>query len=40
MSKKWFIEMHNEECGPMFIFFIALGFFLPLAARTPRNIAL
>ena len=33
---KWLIEMHNEECEPMFItFFVALGFFLLLAARKP-----
>jgi glycopeptide antibiotics resistance protein len=33
---RWLIEMHNEECEPMFItFFIALGFFLILAARKP-----
>lgn len=35
---KWLIEMHNEECEPMFItFFVALGFFLLLAARKPRE---
>lgn len=34
---KWLIEMHNEECEPMFItFFVALGFFLLLAARKPE----
>jgi hypothetical protein len=34
---KWLIEMHNEECEPMFItFFVALGVFLLLAARKPR----
>ena len=33
---KWLIEMHNEACEPMFIsFFVALGFFLLLAARKP-----
>ena len=33
---KWLIEMHNEECEPMFItFFVALGAFLLLAARKP-----
>src|SRR5579884_3467172 len=35
---KWLIEMHNEECEPMFIsFFVALGFFLLLAARKPAE---
>jgi uncharacterized membrane-anchored protein YitT (DUF2179 family) len=35
---KWLIEMHNEECEPMFItFFVALGVFLLLAARKPRK---
>lgn len=35
---KWLIEMHNEECEPMFItFFVALGVFLLLAARKPRE---
>lgn len=35
---KWLIEMHNEECEPMFItFYVALGFFLLLAARRPRE---
>lgn len=35
---KWLIEMHNEECEPMFItFFVALGFFLLLAARRPAE---
>ena len=35
---KWLIEMHNEECEPMFItFFVALGFFLLLAARNPKE---
>lgn len=35
---KWLIEMHNEECEPMFItFFVALGVFLLLAARNPRT---
>lgn len=33
---KWLIEMHNEECEPMFLtFFITLGVFLLLAAREP-----
>ena len=33
---KWLIQMHNEECEPMFItFFVALGVFLLLAARKP-----
>ena len=33
---KWLIEMHNEECEPMFItFFVTLGVFLLLAARKP-----
>ena len=33
---KWLIEMHNQECEPMFItFFVALGCFLLLAARKP-----
>jgi hypothetical protein len=37
-NSKWLIEMHNEECEPMFItFFVALGFFLLLAARKPRE---
>ncbi|MBV8812483.1 MAG: hypothetical protein JO033_27750, partial [Acidobacteriaceae bacterium] len=37
---KWLIEMHNEECEPMFItFFVALGVFLLLAAKTPERIA-
>lgn len=32
----WLIEMHNEECEPMFIsFFVALGAFLLIAARRP-----
>ena len=35
---KWLIDMHNEECEPMFIsFFVALGVFLLLAARKPRE---
>jgi hypothetical protein len=35
---KWLIKMHNEECEPMFItFFVALGVFLLLAARKPRE---
>jgi hypothetical protein len=34
---KWLVEMHNEECEPMFItFFVALGVFLLLAAREPK----
>jgi len=33
---KWLIQMHNEECEPMFItFFVAVGVFLLLAARKP-----
>ncbi len=33
---KWLLQMNNEECEPMFItFFVALGFFLLLAARKP-----
>jgi 4-amino-4-deoxy-L-arabinose transferase-like glycosyltransferase len=33
---KWLIEMHDNECGPMFLsFFVALGVFLLLAARKP-----
>lgn len=33
---RWLIQMHNEECLPMFIvFFVALGVFLLLAARRP-----
>ena len=35
---KWLIEMHNEECEPMFItFFVVLGVFLLLSARRPRQ---
>jgi hypothetical protein len=35
---KWLIEMHNEECEPMFItFFVALGVFLLLAAKKPKR---
>jgi hypothetical protein len=35
---KWLIEMHNEECEPMFItFYVALGVFLLLAAKKPRE---
>jgi FtsH-binding integral membrane protein len=35
---KWLVEMHNKECEPMFItFLVALGFFLLLAARKPRE---
>jgi glycopeptide antibiotics resistance protein len=37
-NSKWLIEMYNEECEPMFItFFVALGFFLLLAAKKPRE---
>jgi hypothetical protein len=33
---KWLIEMHNEECEPIFLtFFVTLGVFLLLAARKP-----
>jgi hypothetical protein len=33
---KWLIEMHNNECEPMFItFLVALGMFLLLAVRKP-----
>lgn len=33
---KWLIEMHNEECEPMFLtFFVTLGVFLLLPARKP-----
>ena len=33
---KWLIEMHHEECEPMFLtFFVTLGVFLLLAARKP-----
>ena len=35
---KWLIEMHNEECEPMFLtFFVTLGVFLLLAARKPMQ---
>lgn len=35
-ASKWLIEMHDEECEPMFLaFFVALGIFLLLAARKP-----
>jgi hypothetical protein len=35
---KWLIEMHNEECEPMFLtFFVTLGVFLLLAARNPMK---
>ena len=35
-NSKWLVQMHNEECEPMFItFFVALGVFLLLAARKP-----
>jgi hypothetical protein len=33
---KWLIEMHDNECEPMFItFLVTLGVFLLLAARKP-----
>ena len=33
---KWLVEMHDNECEPMFItFLVALGVFLLLAVRTP-----
>lgn len=33
---KWLLQMHNQECEPMFLtFFIILGVFLLLAARSP-----
>jgi hypothetical protein len=33
---KWLVQMNTNECEPMFLsFFIALGFFLLLAARKP-----
>ncbi len=33
---KWLIEMHDNECEPMFItFLVALGVFLLLAVRKP-----
>jgi uncharacterized membrane protein YeaQ/YmgE (transglycosylase-associated protein family) len=35
-NSRWLIEMHNEECEPMFIsFFVVLGVFLLIAARRP-----
>jgi FtsH-binding integral membrane protein len=35
---KWLIQMHNEECEPMFItFFVSLGVFLLLAAKKPKQ---
>ena len=35
---KWLIEMHNEECEPMFLtFVVTLGVFLLLAARKPMQ---
>jgi low temperature requirement protein LtrA len=35
---KWLIEMHNEECEPMFLtFFVTLGVFLLLAASNPMK---
>ena len=35
---KWLIEMHNQECEPMFLsFFVPLGVFLLLAARKPTQ---
>jgi hypothetical protein len=37
-QSKWLIEMHNEECEPMFrTFFVTLGVFLFLAARKPMQ---
>jgi len=33
---KWLVQMNSDECEPMFLsFYIALGFFLLLAARQP-----
>lgn len=35
---KWLIEMHDNECEPMFItFLVTLGVFLLLAARKPAK---
>ena len=35
---KWLIEMHDNECEPMFItFLVALGVFLLLAVRKPSE---
>ncbi len=34
----WLIDMHNQECEPMFIsFFVVLGVFLLIAARRPAQ---
>lgn len=36
---KWLLEMHDNECEPMFItFLVALGVFLLLAVRKTRRI--
>ena len=38
---KWLIEMHNEECEPMFItFFVALVFFCYWPREIPKNTVL
>ena len=35
---KWLLEMHDNECEPMFItFLVALGVFLLLAVRKPSE---
>jgi hypothetical protein len=35
---KWLVEMHDNECEPMFItFLVALGVFLLLAVRKPSE---
>ncbi|HEY2471341.1 MAG TPA: DUF6632 domain-containing protein [Terracidiphilus sp.] len=35
---KWLVEMHDNECGPMFItFLVILGVFLLLAVRKPSE---
>lgn len=35
---KWLLEMHDNECEPMFItFLVTLGVFLLLAARNPSK---
>jgi hydrogenase/urease accessory protein HupE len=35
---KWLVEMHDNECEPMFItFLVALGVFLLLAVRRPSG---
>ena len=35
---KWLVEMHDNECEPMFIMFlVALGVFLLLAVRKPSE---